>query len=173
MKHFLIVILLALSIAGPMTLGLTAFELRFFQLKENMESRINRDPNDERVKTLVFTKEESQSLLKWEHDREFEFRGEMYDVLEVHEKGDQIEYLVWHDQEESELKRSKSEYEESSQENHSRHQKRNSFHVIFFFEDLPSIKFWSVTNQLAYQEALNPIWDNPDHKPLFSPPREI
>ncbi|TFV94361.1 hypothetical protein E4S40_10050 [Algoriphagus kandeliae] len=173
MKHLLIVILLAFSIAGPMTLGLTAFELRFFQLKENMESRINRNPNDKRIKTLVFTQEESQTLLDWEHEREFEYQGEMYDVLEIKEKGDQIEYLVWHDQEESELKKRESEYEESSRENHSEHQKRNSFHVVFFFENLSSINFWSNPKQVAFQENLNPIWENPDHRRLFSPPRGI
>lgn len=172
MKHLLIVILLALSIAGPMTLGLASFELRFFQLKESMERRIKRDPNDDRIKTLVFTKEESQTHLNWEHDREFEYLGEMYDVLEIHEKGNQIEYLVWHDQEESELKRSESDYEKSTRENHSENQKRNSFHVIFYFEQIPSIDFWNNPRQVSFQENPNPIWENPDHKRLFSPPRE-
>lgn len=173
MKHFLIVILLTLSIAGPLTLGLAAFELRFFQLKENMESRINRNPKDERIQTLIFSKEESKNLLKWEHSREFEYQGEMYDVLEIQEKGDYIEYLVWHDREESKLKRSVSDYERSTRENQSDRKKRNRFHVIFYLEKLPSIVFWNSPQQVAFQENLNPIWDNPDQIPLFSPPKEI
>jgi hypothetical protein len=41
--------------------------------------------------------------LTWEHEREFELKGEMYDVVEQQIHGDSITLLCWHDKEETEL----------------------------------------------------------------------
>ena len=44
-------------------------------------------PENELVK-LTFFKKEIPKLLKWEHDKEFEYNGQMYDVVKVTDVGD-------------------------------------------------------------------------------------
>lgn len=50
-----------------------------------------------------FTKFEAGILLRWEHAREFEYQGRMYDVVETQELGDTVRYLCWWDSEETKL----------------------------------------------------------------------
>ncbi len=52
---------------------------------------------------LKFTKEESETKLRWEHSREFEYAGQMYDVVEAAEQGDTTYYYCWWDHEETKL----------------------------------------------------------------------
>ena len=54
---------------------------------------------------LKFTHEESQTKLRWVHSREFEYDGEMYDIVEKEESGDTISYWCWWDYEETQLNR--------------------------------------------------------------------
>jgi len=63
-------------------------------------------PSNELVK-LTFSKKEIPKLLKWEHDKEFEFKGQMYDVVEVIDVGDSLQYLCWWDKAETETKENK------------------------------------------------------------------
>ena len=60
-------------------------------------------PSNELVK-LTFFKKEIPKLLKWEHDKEFEYNGQMYDVVEVTEVGDSLQYLCWWDKAETATK---------------------------------------------------------------------
>ena len=52
---------------------------------------------------LSFTLEEAGKELEWEHEKEFEFRGEMYDVVESETFGDSVRYWCWPDREETRL----------------------------------------------------------------------
>ena len=63
-------------------------------------------PENELVK-LTFSKKEIPKLLKWEHDKEFEYNGQMYDVVEVTDVGDSLQYLCWWDKAETATKKNK------------------------------------------------------------------
>ncbi len=52
---------------------------------------------------LEFSKAETESLLRWEHSREFEFSGQMYDIVESWTEGDRIYYRCWWDRAETRL----------------------------------------------------------------------
>lgn len=67
------------------------------EIKEGIES-------SERITELTFSLEETKTKLNWEHDREFEFQGQMYDILESHTEGDSITYKVYIDHEETKMK---------------------------------------------------------------------
>jgi hypothetical protein len=56
-----------------------------------------------------FSKEETNTLLQWEHDKEFEYRQEMYDVIESFTDGDSIVYKCIKDIKETDLKKKLSE----------------------------------------------------------------
>ncbi len=59
------------------------------------------DPSE--LVLLKFTKKESREQLRWEHAKEFEYKGEMYDIVNKTELGDSIFYWCWWDYEETKL----------------------------------------------------------------------
>ncbi|MBW6484043.1 MAG: hypothetical protein K0B10_13405 [Vicingaceae bacterium] len=52
---------------------------------------------------LVFKKEEVDKKVKWKHSKEFQYNGEMYDIVETEFKNDSVYYWVWWDKEETAL----------------------------------------------------------------------
>lgn len=55
--------------------------------------------------TLKFSKEETQTKLRWHGPREFEHHHQMYDIVETVTLGDTVYYLCWRDDEETALNR--------------------------------------------------------------------
>lgn len=52
---------------------------------------------------LKFTYAESKSKLRWEHSKEFEFKGQMYDIVETEYTNDSVYYWCWHDKDETHI----------------------------------------------------------------------
>ena len=70
-------------------------------IQEAVQGKLEEEiPENELVK-LIFFKKEIPKLLKWEHDKEFEYNGQMYDVVEVTDVGDSLQYLCWWDKAET------------------------------------------------------------------------
>ncbi len=57
--------------------------------------------DQEELVLLKFSKEETQSELRWEHSKEFEYKGQMYDIVSKEIKEDSIFYRCWWDHEET------------------------------------------------------------------------
>lgn len=57
------------------------------------------------LQEIIIHKDEIESKLAWEHEREFELGGEMYDVISSEFKGDSIVYHCIHDIKESSIKK--------------------------------------------------------------------
>ncbi|NND34713.1 MAG: hypothetical protein HKN76_19155, partial [Saprospiraceae bacterium] len=54
--------------------------------------------------TVIRIAKEDQQILRWEREDEFEYRGEMYDVVARSESSDSLTFHCWHDVDESEVK---------------------------------------------------------------------
>lgn len=52
---------------------------------------------------LKFSKAETITALRWEHEREFEFQGQMYDIVERQTIGDTVFFRCWWDHAETRL----------------------------------------------------------------------
>lgn len=72
------------------------------QLRKEVKHMIISAMNDEDLTLLVFTKKDVSGL-KWKHSAEFEYKGQMYDVVRSEEKNGLIYYWCWHDHEETAL----------------------------------------------------------------------
>ncbi|MCB0731910.1 MAG: hypothetical protein KDC88_12835 [Ignavibacteriae bacterium] len=59
------------------------------------------DDND--LVLLKFSKSETNTILSWEHSKEFEFNEIMYDVIKSKEVGDSVLYWCWQDNDETYL----------------------------------------------------------------------
>ena len=75
------------------------------RVKQEVKQAMMAGMSKERLVRLAFTQGQSDTLLRWEHAREFEFQNQMYDVLEKKKQGDSIVYWCWWDQEETLLNR--------------------------------------------------------------------
>ena len=58
---------------------------------------------DDRVVLLKFSKIEAQKKLRWEHEAEFEYQGQMYDILRQELRNDSLLFWCWWDKEETEI----------------------------------------------------------------------
>ncbi|MFQ3598711.1 MAG: hypothetical protein SNJ55_08730 [Chloroherpetonaceae bacterium] len=54
---------------------------------------------------FTFSQSQIETDLRWEHSKEFEYKGEMYDIVETQIIGDSIHYVCWHDRAETKLNR--------------------------------------------------------------------
>ncbi len=52
-----------------------------------------------------FSTNDSKTKLRWEHSREFEYMGEMYDIIRWEKRGDTLWYWCYWDREETKLKK--------------------------------------------------------------------
>lgn len=70
-------------------------------VKQEVKKAFKAGMSKERLVRLAFTAAQVDTLLRWEHDKEFEFQNQMYDVLERKQQGDSIVFWCWWDQEET------------------------------------------------------------------------
>ncbi|WP_123776104.1 hypothetical protein [Brumimicrobium aurantiacum] len=61
-------------------------------------------PKEELI-TFSFAKEDTAKLLDWKHEKEFEWQGEMYDIVTRSYSQDSVSYDLWWDHEETALNR--------------------------------------------------------------------
>src|SRR5690606_12203476 len=50
-----------------------------------------------------FTQDQIENELRWQHSKEFEYQGVMYDVIEVNQQGSLTQYWCWKDVKETVL----------------------------------------------------------------------
>lgn len=73
------------------------------EVKRFVHEKLEKGVEPKELVTLTFSNSELNRL-RWEHEREFEYQGQMYDVVEKKIQGDSIVYLCWWDHEETRLK---------------------------------------------------------------------
>ena len=133
-----------------------------------MISGINRDE----LVLLKFTKTEKQQKLKWKHSREFEYNGEMYDIVAREEKGDTSFFWCWWDHEETKLNKQLKElvsYQFGKNPGKQENQKRffNFFKTIIFTASLEKIEiaFFELNRYFGYKHSLYQSLSNPPPPP--------
>jgi len=94
---FIVVISMIIPFSGSMMM----LHYEKGRAKRHMLEMIAKKKAGEMI-TLTFTTIEYASL-KWEHDHEFEFKGEMYDIIEQELKGDAIILHCIHDKKETSI----------------------------------------------------------------------
>jgi hypothetical protein len=96
--------LLLLLVAPP----LITFAWLHYQkdrVRHDIKHRIMAGMDRDELVLLSFGREEAESELRWEHSKEFEYDGEMYDVVERSATPDSLHYWCWWDHKETELNR--------------------------------------------------------------------
>ena len=73
-------------------------------VKEEVKQAILGGLEKDQLVCLTFSVDEVERMIEWENDYEFEYRGEMYDVVETEYSDNSISYWCWHDSKETRLK---------------------------------------------------------------------
>ncbi|GAB3806441.1 hypothetical protein GCM10028819_41800 [Spirosoma humi] len=75
------------------------------EVKEEVAEQIRKGIDANEIVLLKFSISDSKKQLHWEHDWEFEYKGQMYDLIETTVNGDSIRYKCLWDKEETRLNR--------------------------------------------------------------------
>lgn len=133
------------------------------QIRHEVKDLILKGLDKEELVLLKFSREIHASL-HWEKEFEFEYKGEMYDVVEQEFRGDSIFYWCWWDKEETELNKKRSEYTAQilgqDQERNQRQEQLIQFYKQLFFE--------RANVNSNYQELI--VEDIPHVNPIYHRP---
>jgi hypothetical protein len=103
LKRITVSRLLLFCLLVPIITTFTILHYQKKQIKKEVKSQIIAKIDKEKLTLLKFTKTEAKNQLKWEHAHEFEFNGQMYDIVETESKGNIIYYWCWPDNKETQL----------------------------------------------------------------------
>ncbi|MFW6129265.1 MAG: hypothetical protein ACOC6P_03345 [Candidatus Aminicenantaceae bacterium] len=104
-KNITIFLLLSLLVIDPMLVTFTWLQHKKTIVKKEVKRQIKEGIDKDEIVLLTFTKEETQTKLRWEHPREFEYNHRMYDIVKSMTEGDTVYYWCWYDHEETMLNR--------------------------------------------------------------------
>ena len=88
----------------PLLLLFLVLKSQILAVRESVDEKYEEGFESDRIQTFRFTQREIRENLRWEHDREFEYKGQMYDVIERKTIDGLIMLTVYADHEETELK---------------------------------------------------------------------
>ncbi|MDX1912042.1 MAG: hypothetical protein SFV22_11175 [Saprospiraceae bacterium] len=134
-------------------------------------------PEDQLVQ-LMFNQRDARNLLKWEHAREFEYLGRMYDVVRVEQNGDRMIYHCWADHAETAINQQlHTLLANALQTDPAGRQSKEQMSVFFrtlFFQDSPC---WSLpcidpAEKMAFPAHFYPLAHG-DSSPPSPPPERV
>ena len=96
-------IALLLLFVTPYFLGPSWLRMEKRQIQKHVRNTILPTIDDSELISLTFSSEDTLTELRWKHAKEFEFQGRMYDIVKRNRQENSITYLVWQDDEETEI----------------------------------------------------------------------
>ncbi|MCK9399166.1 MAG: hypothetical protein M0Q51_04100 [Bacteroidales bacterium] len=99
-----IAILLLVSLTAPFVGTYVFLQYNKNKIKNEIAAMIFIGIDKKDLVQLKFTKEEAETNLNWKHAGEFEYKGQMYDIVEKNRKGDTTFYNCYKDHKETRLK---------------------------------------------------------------------
>ena len=139
------------------------------QVKRTIKHEIIAGIDKDELVLLKIPTAESETLLEWEHAKEFEYQHEMYDVVSLERKGDTTYYWCWWDNEETQLNKRLDALLTGNLSHDKQHQQQKD-RLLSFFKTLYHNQA-QVVSFGASDEATLGI-TTPQHytSPFFTPP---
>lgn len=140
------------------------------EVKEMMMRGVDKDD----LVTFAFTKHQIKNELKWKHSREFEYNGNMYDIVTFRKEGDKYIYDCWLDKKETKLNAQLAAlYSQKWNQVKGNYQDRTHLDhfVDSLFFDNPDTNYFlfSIENNLTYS-TMNNVLDSKINR-LYPPPK--
>lgn len=163
MRGKLFAIMLFFCFVAPIATTFIILEYQKKQVKREIKRKIIAGLDREELVLLKFTEKEKNTQLKWKHAKEFEYQGEMYDIVETMVVGDTTYYWLWWDHEETKLNKQLKELVSlamrSNPKNHN-----NQKQLIYFFKSL----YFSEPNKSEPFDFIDMNEEYPTDNKLFS-----
>jgi hypothetical protein len=175
MRSIVSIALLAVFVV-PFFCGPTWLSVEKKQIQKHVRNHILPNVDASELLTFKFSLSDTVSQLNWKHAKEFEFQGKMFDIVERHYTGEEVTYLVWQDDEETQINTKIKLLANSIFDASSEHQNRQlSFHLFvktLFVENQtePQLFGYSSNNKIYFSWAQNNLSDG-FNGALFNPPR--
>lgn len=93
--------MLILFFIAPLATTYVFLNFQKLQVKKEVKREILAGMDKNELVLLKFTKDEIKNQLNWKHSKEFEYKGEMYDVIKTETLGDTTYYWLWCDNKET------------------------------------------------------------------------
>ncbi len=144
-KQFIFSSILFFSLVTPFCIIFLWYQGQLLSASTQAHAYIQQDRDVMESVWLKFSIEEAGLVLKWEHDKEFFFRGEMFDVIESCTAGDSVSYHCYADKNETYLKKEfrdfvYSFFSHKQQNNKQKQYSKDFFKSICFHEDVEAIR---------------------------------
>jgi hypothetical protein len=97
------VILLLLILTAPFLGTYIFIQYKKNNIRKEVTGLIIEGLAEKNLVLLKFTREESETGLTWKHSREFEYNGQMYDIVDQSQSGDSVFYTCYKDHKETRL----------------------------------------------------------------------
>ncbi len=165
--------MLLVSLIAPVLTGLTVLHFQRKALRKQVKHRILEGiPKSEL--TLVKISPENKNI-RWKHSKEFQYNGEMYDVVRSEKHGDTIYYFCWWDNKETKLNQKLNEtlsleLGKNASRNTTKSALVDYFKSLFFIENLVEPPFQVAATQTNWVKYLGmdlPLYSD---KPSVPPP---
>lgn len=105
MKNALTAGLFILVLSIPFWLMPNFLRIKKEQVRRSVKKELKSSLTEKDYITLQFSVDQTQTLLRWEHAKEFEYNGFMYDIVSQETRNDSVFYKVWKDHEETKVNR--------------------------------------------------------------------
>lgn len=133
--------------------------------------------DQEELVLLKFSKKDAETKLRWEHAKEFEYKGQMYDIVSAEIRGDSIFYRCWWDYEETNLNKKLKKLVASAfdRDEDTQKAKKNLHKYLWSFFCTAPFSWQATPLQkagIAYQDTMHStIFNSVLISPLTPPPR--
>jgi len=85
----------------PMALSFIALQHQKASVKQEVREMLEGEVEKEKLTVLNFSRKEAETELEWVHEREFRYKGMMYDVVSTEVRSDSVSYVCWKDEKET------------------------------------------------------------------------
>ncbi|MDN3724259.1 hypothetical protein QRD02_07680 [Aequorivita sp. SDUM287046] len=177
MKQRLIALILLFILIAPAATLYFYMQFEKSAIKREIKWKMIAGLDKKELVVLKFTKTETKTKLRWEHSKEFEYDGQMYDIVSTEMKGDSIFYTCWWDHEETKLnKKLKKLVASAFDQNEENQRNQQNFHNYLwsFFCNVP-FKWQAKQPQqivlVCENEMLATIFDSLQNSPPTPPPK--
>ncbi len=147
----------------PFGLVTTLLQLEKASIRRVVKHQLMESENDRDFVLLTIANQDLNTLLEWEHEREFEYLGEMYDVVRSETRTDSTYFVLWWDHDETEINKKLARLVKSKQASDSPNpvaKKLVDFEIVSLSEDISeeTLHVPSVIQNDCYRESFLQIY---------------
>jgi hypothetical protein len=163
-------ILLLLCLIAPVVFIYARLQSEKNAIRKQVKRQMIAGMDREKLVCLTFSFDDAVKQIKWEHSREFEFEGQMYDVVETVTHQGMVSYWCWPDNEETEVNRSLNNLVCGRMSNDPR-RTQSQKNLENFFKNLWSeVPLIFVSDKSSFSDILYENRTRPVCAALFQPP---